>query len=110
MQRSDIFTELALTEHEDIVDAAVFGIPNHEWGEEIKAIVQLRAGVAVTADSVEKYRSFVRSRIASFKVPNYWKFVEEFPTTVTGKVQKYKMREMAITELGLGSAAEQRTA
>jgi len=78
--------ELALMEHEDIVDAAVFGIPNHEWGEEIKAVVQLRDGVMVTTDSVEKYRSFVRSKIAGFKVPRSIEFIDELPRNPTGKV------------------------
>jgi len=85
--------ELALIEHEDIVDAAVFGIPNHEWGEEIKAVVQLRDGVAVTADSAEKYRSFVRSRIAGFKVPRSIEFIAELPRNPTGKVLIRQLKE-----------------
>jgi len=85
--------ELALMEHEDIVDAAVFGIPNHEWGEEIKAVVQLRDGVAVATDSVEKYRSFVRSRIASFKVPRSIEFINELPRNPTGKVLIRQLKE-----------------
>ena len=48
--------------------------------------------------------------VATFKIPSYWKFVDEFPTTVTGKVQKFRMREMAVAELGLQTAATQRTA
>jgi len=85
--------ELALMEHEDIADAAVFGIPNHEWGEEIKAVVQLRDGVVVSTDSVEKYRSFVRSRIAGFKVPRSIEFIDELPRNPTGKVLIRQLKE-----------------
>jgi acyl-CoA synthetase (AMP-forming)/AMP-acid ligase II len=85
--------ELALMEHEDIADAAVFGIPNHEWGEEIKAVVQLREGIVATTDSVEKYRSFVRSRIASFKVPRSIEFIAELPRNPTGKVLIRQLKE-----------------
>jgi fatty-acyl-CoA synthase len=56
----------------------------------------------VTGTGLEEY---CRSRIAGFKVPGYWKFVDEFPMTVTGKVQKFRMREAAILELGLQKAA-----
>jgi fatty-acyl-CoA synthase len=69
--------------------------------------VKLRPGTTV---SDEELVAFCRGRIATFKVPRFWKFVEDFPTTVTGKVQKFKMRETAIAELGLQRASAQRTA
>jgi fatty-acyl-CoA synthase len=71
-------------------------------GEEVAAWVSLREGQSVTEDEL---RSFCRERLAHFKVPRYWKFVDEFPMTVTGKVQKFRMREVAVDELGLQAAA-----
>jgi fatty-acyl-CoA synthase len=60
--------------------------------------------------TVEDMRAFCRERIAHYKVPRYLRVTEEFPMTVTGKVQKYRMREISIAELGLGDAASQPTA
>ena len=71
------------------------------------AWVKRRPGMDV---SDEDLIAFCRGRIATFKIPSYWKFVDEFPTTVTGKVQKFKMRETAVAELGLQRAAQQHTA
>jgi len=65
------------------------------------------AGEGVTEDEI---KAFCREQLAHFKVPRYVKFVDEFPMTVTGKIQKFKMREVAIAELGLGDAAAIRTA
>ena len=84
--------------HPDIVDAAVHGVPDAKYGEEIMAWVQLREGATVTVDEL---REFCRGQIAYFKVPRYIKFADEFPMTVTGKVQKFKMRDQAVEELGL---------
>jgi fatty-acyl-CoA synthase len=58
----------------------------------------------------EELRTYCLGRLASFKVPRYWRFVEAFPMTVTGKAQKFRLREMAIAELGLQAAAEEKTA
>ena len=58
----------------------------------------------------EELAAFCRGQIATFKMPRYWKFVDEFPMTVTGKVQKFRMREAAIAELGLQPASTQETA
>jgi len=85
----------------------VIGVPDAKYGEEIMAWVRLRAGEETTAGEITE---FCRSRIARFKVPRYFKFVESFPMTVTGKVQKYVMREQSIRELGLDGAASVRTA
>ena len=71
------------------------------------AWVKRRPGAQATGDELA---AFCRGQIATFKIPAYWKFVDEFPTTVTGKVQKFRMREMAVVELGLERAAQQRTA
>jgi fatty-acyl-CoA synthase len=84
--------------HDDVADVQVIGVPDERYGEEIMAWVQLREGAALGDDEL---RDWCRGQIAHYKVPRYVKFVEEFPMTVTGKVQKFKMREQAIDELGL---------
>jgi fatty-acyl-CoA synthase len=88
--------------HPDIVDVQVIGVPDERYGEEIMAWVKLREGSSLTTDDV---RAFCQGRIAHFKVPRYVHVTDEFPMTVTGKIQKYKMREVAIDELGLQGAA-----
>jgi fatty-acyl-CoA synthase len=93
--------------HPDIEDVQVIGVPDLRYGEEIMAWVRLREGASLDGEAL---RQFCRDRIAHFKVPRYVKFVDEFPLTVTGKVQKYKMREQAVVELGLEEAASTRTA
>jgi fatty-acyl-CoA synthase len=82
--------------------AEVIGVPSEPYGEEVMAWVRLRQGAAATA---EELIAACRGRIASYKIPRYWKFVDSFPMTVTGKTQKYRMREIAIQELGLEAAA-----
>ena len=72
------------------------------------AWVKLRAGRG--AHRGETSTRFCRGRIATYKIPRYWKFVDAFPMTVTGKIQKFKMREMAVEELGLHKAARVQTA
>jgi fatty-acyl-CoA synthase len=69
--------------------------------------VRLREGRQATG---EELREWCRGRIASFKIPRYWRFVEEFPMTVTGKVQKFRMRETSVAELGLEAAERTQTA
>jgi fatty-acyl-CoA synthase len=94
--------------HPDIVDVQVIGVPDERYGEEIMAWVKLRDGVSdLTADDL---RHFCQSKIAHFKIPRYVHVADEFPMTVTGKVQKYKMREVAIELLGLQDAAAVETA
>lgn len=85
--------------HPSVESAQVIGVPDLRFGEEICAWIKLRNGAEVT---VEEIQEFCRKNLAYFKVPRYVKFVDEFPLTVTGKVQKFKMREMAVKELGLG--------
>jgi fatty-acyl-CoA synthase len=93
--------------HPDVLEAQVIGVPSECYGEEVMAWVRLRPGAAVTATGLDEY---CRGQIAGFKIPRHWKFVDEFPMTVTGKVQKFRMREAAIEELGLEKAASQPTA
>ena len=96
-----------LYRHSAILDVQVIGVPSDKYGEEVMAWVKLRPGAIATG---EELIEFCRGQMATFKVPRYWRFVDEFPTTVTGKVQKYRMREAAIAELGLQAAAQQKTA
>jgi fatty-acyl-CoA synthase len=96
-----------LYSHPGIADVQVVGVPDVKYGEELMAWVKLRPGFSPTG---EELRAFCKGKIATYKIPRYWKFVDGFPMTVTGKVQKYKMREAAIEELGLQQAAAIRTA
>jgi fatty-acyl-CoA synthase len=93
--------------HPAVLDVQVIGVPSDKYGEEVMAWVKLKPAASVSG---EELAAFCRGRIATFKIPAYWKFVDEFPTTVTGKVQKFRMREMAVAELGLERAAKQHTA
>lgn len=90
--------EELLYSHEDIEDVQVIGVPNFKYGEEIMAWVKLKQGRTVSDEALATY---CKERIAHFKIPRYWKFVDSFPITVTGKVRKIEMREIAIRELGL---------
>ena len=93
--------------HPFVMDVQVVGVPDAKFGEELLAAVRLHPG---TDASEESLRDFCRGQIAHFKVPRYIAFVDEYPMTVTGKVQKYKLREQAIADLGLESAAAIETA
>jgi fatty-acyl-CoA synthase len=79
-------------------DVQVIGVPDQKYGEEIMAWVVLEPGETVTD---EEMREFCSGKITHFKIPRYWRFVDDFPMTVTGKVQKFVMREQAVEELGL---------
>jgi len=96
-----------LYKHPAIEDVQVVGVPDRKFGEEVLACVKLRDGQSATEADL---REFCSETLAHFKIPHYWKFVESFPTTVTGKIQKYKIREQAIEELGLQEAAQIETA
>jgi fatty-acyl-CoA synthase len=93
--------------HPDVSDVQVIGVPSEKYGEELMAWIHLREGASIGGEELEAY---CRGRIASFKIPRYWKFVDSFPMTVTGKIQKFRMREAAIEELGLQKAAGVQTA
>jgi fatty-acyl-CoA synthase len=96
-----------LYSHPDVADVQVVGVPDERYGEELMAWVIPRDEAPLDADAV---RAFCRGRIAHYKIPRYVKLVDAFPMTVTGKVQKFKMREQAIDELGLAGSAAVRTA
>ena len=91
----------------EVSDAQVIGVPSERYGEEVMAWVRVREGSSADGDSLAES---CRGAIATFKIPRYWKLVDEFPMTVTGKIQKFKMREAAIEELGLEAAAAIETA
>jgi fatty-acyl-CoA synthase len=93
--------------HPKVSDVQVIGVPDARYGEEIMAWVKLKPGEA--ADE-EEIRAFCRGQIAHFKIPRYVKFVESFPMTVTGKIQKYLMRQQSVEELSLEGAAAIKTA
>jgi len=79
-----------------VSDDQVIGVPSKKYGEEMMAWVKLKDGATVKeADLIAQCRGC----IATYKIPRYWKFVDSFPMTVTGKIQKFKMREIAVREL-----------
>jgi fatty-acyl-CoA synthase len=93
--------------HPAVAEAQVVGVPSAKYGEEVMAWVRPKTGTTVTPAELT---AFCTGRIATYKIPRYWKITDEFPMTVTGKIQKFRMREIAIGELGLGGAAAIRTA
>jgi fatty-acyl-CoA synthase len=93
--------------HPMVSDVQVIGVPDPKYGEEVCAWIRLREGHAVTAEDIREY---CRGQIATYKIPRYVRFTTEFPMTVTGKVQKFRMREVTIAELGLGTADRIETA
>jgi fatty-acyl-CoA synthase len=88
--------------HPDVTDVQVVGVPDERYGEEVMAWVVLRDGATVAEEDL---REFCRGKIAHYKVPRYVQVTTEFPMTVTGKVQKYKLREMAVQRIGLPESA-----
>jgi fatty-acyl-CoA synthase len=96
-----------LYSHPAIEDVQVIGVPDVKYGEELCAWVKLRPGAILSEQDV---RDYCRGKIAHYKVPRYVRFSTDFPMTVTGKVQKFKMRETSIAELGLTAASQARTA
>ncbi|MCW3806322.1 AMP-binding protein [Plebeiibacterium marinum] len=87
-----------LHNHDKIKDIQVIGVPDDRYGEEVMAWVVLKDGESITEQELKEY---CKGQIATYKIPRYWKFVSEFPTTVTGKVRKVEMREISARELGL---------
>ena len=84
--------------HPKVADVQVIGVPDTQYGEELCAWVKLREGEAASEDEI---RAFCKGQIAHYKIPRYVRFVDSFPMTVTGKIQKFVMREAMIAELGL---------
>jgi fatty-acyl-CoA synthase len=99
--------EELLVTHPDVSEVQVIGVPSRKYGEEVMAWVRPRPGATPNDQELTAY---CRARLASFKVPRYWQFVEMFPMTVTGKIQKYRLRQMSVELLGLQSAAAEKTA
>ena len=89
--------------HPKISDVQVYGVPDRKYGEQVMAAVILKKGTEMTEDEV---RDFCRGKIANYKIPKYVKFVDSYPMTASGKIQKFKLREMAISELQLEDAGE----
>ncbi|WP_372868387.1 AMP-binding protein, partial [Pseudomonas sp.] len=87
--------------HPAVADVQVIGVPDAKYGEEIAAWVQLHPGHACDAETL---RAYCKAHIAHFKVPRYFRFVDQFPMTVTGKVQKFRMRELMLAELEQGAS------
>jgi fatty-acyl-CoA synthase len=96
-----------LYSHPKISDVQVIGIPDRKYGEEVMAWVRLKDGERATA---EEFKEFCKGKIAHYKIPRFFKFVTEYPMTISGKIQKYRMREIAIAEMGLEAVANIETA
>jgi fatty-acyl-CoA synthase len=93
--------------HDEIEDVQVIGVPDERYGEELMAWIKPKAGSSLPSDPVmlhSQIKAYCDGKIAHFKVPRYVKLVDEFPMTVTGKIRKVEMREVAVAELGLESA------
>jgi fatty-acyl-CoA synthase len=99
--------EEVLVAHADVSEAQVIGVPSRKYGEEVMAWIRPRPGATLSEPELTTH---CRAHLAAFKVPRYWRFVETFPMTVTGKIQKFRLREMAIELLNLHEAAAEQTA
>jgi fatty-acyl-CoA synthase len=87
--------EDALLGHPDVSDVAVFGVPDPRWGEQIAAAVRPMPGITITEEDLY---GFLESRIAKYKIPRYWWLLDTFPTTLSGKIQKFALREQYLRE------------
>lgn len=96
-----------LYKHPKVADVQVIGVPSEKYGEEVMAWIKLKPGEVATEEAL---REFCKGQISNFKIPKYFRFVDNYPMTVTGKIQKYKMRQQAIEDLGLQKASEIKTA
>ena len=92
--------EEVLIHHPSVAGAYVVGVPDDRFGEELCAWIQLKSNCKETC-TVDEIKAFCKQKLAHFKIPQHILFVDEFPTTVTGKIQKFKMREMSIEKLGI---------
>lgn len=84
-----------------ILDVQIIGVPSEKFGEEVMAWIKVRKGFTITEEELIEY---CKGKIAHYKVPKYWKFVDEFPMTISGKIRKVEMREISMKELGLENA------
>jgi fatty-acyl-CoA synthase len=96
-----------LHRHPKVADVHVVGVPDRRLGETVAAWIRVKPGLQLTPEEIKEYCT---GRIAYFKVPQYLRFVDSFPLTITGKVQKFRMRETEIRERGLESAESIQTA
>jgi fatty-acyl-CoA synthase len=99
--------EEVLLTHSAVGEAQVIGVPSAKYGEEVMAWVRLAPGGKADAETLTAY---CKGRLASYKMPRYWQFVETFPMTVTGKIQKFRLRQMAVELLGRHADAAEKTA
>ncbi len=88
-----------LYRHPKVQDVQCIGVPDTKYGEELCACIILRPGMQASAEDIQ---AFCRGQIAHYKIPRYVRFMEAFPMTVTGKIQKFMLREQISTDLGLG--------
>ena len=86
---------------DEVQDVQVIGVPSEQYGEEVMACVILKKGACLTAEQV---RAMIKENMARHKVPRYVEFMEQFPMTASGKIQKFKLREWAIETLNLQKA------
>jgi fatty-acyl-CoA synthase len=93
--------------HPAVEDVQVIGVPDARYGEELCAWVKLRPGAELSLDDL---REFCTGQIAHYKIPRYLRITDAFPMTVTGKVQKFVMRDVSVSELGLGDVSRTPTA
>ncbi|MBU2451984.1 MAG: AMP-binding protein, partial [Proteobacteria bacterium] len=84
--------------HPKVRDVQVVGLPSEKYGEEVAAFIQIKPGESCTEDEI---RQFCRDRISYYKIPKFVFFVEDYPCTASGKIQKYKLRDQAAVKLGL---------
>jgi fatty-acyl-CoA synthase len=96
-----------LMTHPGVSEAQVIGVPSTKYGEEVMAWIKPRPQSALAESELV---AFCTGKIARFKLPRYWKFVDQFPLTVTGKVQKFRLREQAVQDLALQTADQVKTA
>jgi fatty-acyl-CoA synthase len=96
-----------LYSHPDVSDVQVYGVPDEKYGEQVAAAIKKRPDSDLTEEDVKEY---CRENVARYKVPHYVDFVEDYPMTASGKIQKYKLREAAVERYGLQEAAEVETA
>jgi fatty-acyl-CoA synthase len=89
--------------HPKVSDVQVYGVPDRKFGEQVMAAIVLKKGMEMTEDEVKQ---FCKGKIANYKIPKYVKFVDSYPMTASGKIQKFKLREMAIRELQLEDEME----
>ena len=89
--------------HPKVSDIQVYGVPDRKYGEQVMAAIVIKKGVSMTEEEVTE---FCKGKIANYKIPRYVKFVEGYPMTASGKIQKFKLREMAIKELQLEDAGK----